>query len=68
MKRNPGTVRNTVDQEDMIAMHGHLRGIKARATMMQIAYDKGVEALEAQLPENWRDLLEASRKEREGER
>lgn len=64
MRRKPGTVRNTVEQEDMITIHAHLRGIKARATMMQIAYDKGVEALEVQLPENWRELLEEARRER----
>lgn len=57
MKTKPVTIRTTPEQEDRLLTHAHIRGIKRRATMAQIAFDKGMELLEAQLPENWKETL-----------
>lgn len=47
MKTKPVTVRTTPEQEDKLLTHAHVRGIKRRATMAQIAFDMGLELLEA---------------------
>jgi len=59
MKTKPVTIRTTPEQEDKLLTHAHSRGIKRRATMAQIAFDKGMELLEAQaVAMDARDLLE----------
>lgn len=57
----PVTVRNTAAQEDQLLIHAHIRGIKRRATMAQIAYDEGMEVLKGRLPSNWQELLQEAK-------
>jgi hypothetical protein len=57
MKTKQVGARASQIQEDHLLIHAHVRGIKRRATMAQIAFDMGMESLEAQLPENWEELL-----------
>lgn len=53
MKTKQTGDRATQIQEDQMLVHAHLRGIRRRAAMAQVAFDMGMEILEAKLPENW---------------